>query len=221
MARAAGHEGEVVLRRRGDGPEAVDELIVNGAFAMDSAETSSERALATLPFAYTGARVLLGGLGLGYTAEALLQADVGAIDVVELESALVTWAEAGLTAVLGRVAADPRVRLHVGDVAAVLAGRDPGLGHAGEEWDAVLLDVDNGPDFLIQQRNAELYSVAGIRRAMARVAPGGLLAVWCQGPAPALRMALEQAGPTEEHHVEVERGRHRWSYVIYTGQRRG
>ena len=76
LARADGPYGEVVLRRRGTGDSVVDELIVNGAFAMDSAETSTRAGAGRLPFPFAGARVLLGGLGLGYTADELLDADV-------------------------------------------------------------------------------------------------------------------------------------------------
>ena len=215
LARADGPYGEVVLRRRSRGDTAVDELIVNGAFAMDSFETSSERALATLPFPFAGARVLLGGLGLGYTASELLTQGIASLDVAELEPALVDWARQGVTVVLGGVAADPRVRLRVADIATVLARRSPQGG-----WDAILLDVDNGPDFLIHPHNAALYGPAGLRVAYERLTPGGLLAVWCQGPSPALRETLEALGSsTDEYHHRVRRGRREWSYVIYTVRR--
>ena len=118
IARRSGPRGEVVLRRRGFGDDAIDELIVNGAFAMDSAETGSERALAE--HAWPGARVLVGCLGLGFNVTALLDGRVGSIDVVEIEDALVEWASEGVTPRLARVARDPRVRLWVADVRTVL-----------------------------------------------------------------------------------------------------
>ena len=105
--------GEVVLRRR-DGPAGpVHELVVNGVFAMDSTETSSERDLAAFARVPTGrpTRVLVGGLGLGYTAAEVLAdpaVGCGRLDVVELEPHLLAWARAGLTPVLARVAEDPR-----------------------------------------------------------------------------------------------------------------
>ncbi len=213
LARWTGPRGEVVLRRRTVGDESVDELIVNGAFAMDSAETGSERALAEL--AWPGARVLVGGLGLGFTAEAVLDARVASVDVVEIEDALVGWAYEGLTPRLGRLARDSRVRLWVADVAEVLTG----TGSDGPDgpWDAILLDVDNGPDFLIHPANAALYDTDALRSALDRLSPAGLLAIWCQGPHAELRARLEALSPTarEEHHV-VQRGRHRITYVIYT-----
>lgn len=214
IARAAGPRGEVVLRRRGAGDDAVDELIVNGAFAMDSAETGSEQALAD--HAWPDATVLVGGLGLGFTVTALLDRRVGSIDVVEIEDALVEWAYGGVTPRLDRVANDPRVRLWVDDVRAVLTDPSREVGPVGP-WDAILLDVDNGPDFLIHADNAALYGAEALRRAYGWLRPGGVLAIWCQGAHAGLWAELRALSPTarEERHV-VQRGRHRITYVIYT-----
>ena len=84
-------------------------------------------------------------------------------------------------------------------------------------WDAILLDVDNGPDFLIHAENAALYGSEILESALRHLTPRGLLAIWCQGPHADLRARLEALSPTarEEHHV-VQRGRHRITYVIYT-----
>lgn len=218
LGRASGPRGEVLLRRRDTGGGPVEELVVNGVFAMESAETTSERRLAG--FALVGharyPRVLVGGLGLGYTTAALLDDPLtaaGTVDVVELEGALVGWARAGLTPTLKRVATDPRVSLHAGDVAEVLLGsaavpRGP--------WDAVLLDVDNGPDFLIHDGNDLLYQDATLRAAHTRLAPGGVLAIWCQGPAPELHRRLGALGPSREHRYRVQRQSRTFWYVVYT-----
>lgn len=217
IARWSGPRGEVVLRRRGVGDDAIEELIVNGAFAMDSAETRSEQALADL--AWPGARVLVGGLGLGCTAATLLDARVGTVDVVEIEEALVAWAYEGVTARLSRVARDPRVRLWVADVQAVLTGheREP----AGP-WDAILLDVDNGPDFLIHAENATLYEEQALSDAYGRLTPGGILAIWCQGPDAGLWSRLQALTPAARQEVhKIQRGRHLISYVIYTARAPG
>ncbi len=214
VARWSGPRGEVVLRRRGVAEDAIEELIVNGAFAMDSAETTSEEALADLT--WPGARVLVGGLGLGFTAATLLDARVGTVDVVEIEEALVAWAYEGVTLRLGRVARDPRVRLWVADVRAVLTGQEP---EPAGPWDAILLDVDNGPDFLIHAENAALYKEEALSAAYARLAPGGLLAIWCQGANAGLRSRLQTLTSTAREEVhKVQRGRHLISYVIYTAR---
>ena len=105
------------------------------------------------------------------------------LDVVEIEECLVDWAYAGLTATLAAVANDPRAALHTADVTAVLAGRRQGP-HG--PWNAIVLDVDNGPDFLIHGANSALYSQPSLAAAYAQLTDGGTLAIWCQGPAPEL-----------------------------------
>jgi spermidine synthase len=203
----------VVLQRRGIGDDAVHELIVNGTFAMDSSETSSERQLARLAYDLgpDGGRMLVGGLGLGYTAYEASALSVGQVVVVELEAGLVRWAVEGLTPIFANLARDPRVHLVTGDVAEVLAEAAPG------SFDAIALDIDNGPDFLIHHENASVYTPAFLRLAYERLAPGGRLAIWCQGPAPELLTALRSLGARPQQHLyNVQRGRRRFSYAIYT-----
>ena len=214
VAQHVGPRGEVVLRRRlGDG-RSVEELIINGAFAMDSSESSTEALLGDLALPTGSARrVLVGGLGLGYTVAAVCAKDVDLIDVVEIEQCLIDWAQQGVTATLAAVAADPRVHFHAADVRLVLDGL--GAGPIGP-WDAIVLDVDNGPDFLIHAENRALYTDAGLRAAYAQLAVGGTLAIWCQGPAAPLRAVLERiAPPVREHIFEVSRGARRFLYTIY------
>jgi spermidine synthase len=214
LGRGAGPRGETLLRERLRDGAVVHELVVNGVFAMDSAETTSELELAGFAADARGA-VLVGGLGLGYTAAAVLDRAPGParVDVVELDPHLVGWARAGVTPLLGRVAGDPRVRLHVG---ATVAGAGPGTG----PWDAILLDVDNGPDFLIHAHNAGLYEDATLAAAQAALTPGGVLALWCQGPAPELLERLRRLdGSAREHRYAVEREGRRLSYAVLTLQR--
>src|SRR4051812_2086347 len=149
---------------------------------MDDVDTSTERALATETLRRrpgTDLRVLVGGLGLGWTAATVL-ADPRVVqaDVVELQPALVGWAADGLLPGLPCFP-DRRLRLHVGDVG-------DALGAAPGSWDAVLLDVDNGPGFLVHQANAALYEESGLATALAALAPEGVLAIWSSHPAPEL-----------------------------------
>ncbi|MCA0294511.1 MAG: hypothetical protein LCH96_04180 [Actinobacteria bacterium] len=190
---------DIVLRER----DGVTELIVNGVFAMDSTEVSSELALADA--AGAARRVLVGGLGLGYTATRLLANGAETVRVVELSASLVDAARGGATDQLGRLASDPRVELVVGDVADFTG-----------TWDAILLDVDNGPTFLIHDANAKLYRAAFLRRCLASLTPSGRLVVWCEARSPELAATLaELAGHVETIVVPVTRGERTFDYVLY------
>jgi spermidine synthase len=213
LGRASGAHGDVVLRRRTGRGGAVTELIVDGVFAMDDVDTSTERALATETLRRCPGehlRVLVGGLGLGWTAAGVLaEPRVAALHVAELEPALVGWAADGLLPGLPTLPAG-RLTLQVTDVAARLAG-------SPRQWDAVLLDVDNGPAFLVHQSNARLYEEAGLSTALAAVRPGGLLAIWSSEPAPELAdrlAALPGTADVEHLLLPVERAGRRFDYAI-------
>ena len=207
LARAVSPTGEIALRRRGD----VVELIVNGVFAMDSAETTSEIALADAA-GEAPDRVLVGGLGLGFTAARLLDGGARHVDVVELAQPLIEWALAGITDQLGRVAHDPRVQLHHGDVAEWLPRRP-------DAFDAILLDVDNGPGFLIHDHNARVYAADWLSAAVDRLNPGGVLVIWSEGVAPELGRTLARLGTPTETVIGVEREGRRFGYVLYSVRR--
>ena len=207
LARAASPTGEIALRRRGD----VVELIVNGVFAMDSAETTSEIALADAA-GEAPSRVLVGGLGLGFTAARLLDGGARQVDVVELAQPLIEWALAGVTDQLERVAHDPRVQLHHGDVAEWLPRRT-------DTFDAILLDVDNGPGFLIHDHNARVYAAEWLSAAVDRLNPGGVLVIWSEGVAPELGRTLARLGTPTETVIGVEREGRRFGYVLYSVRR--
>ena len=203
LARADTPHGEIALRRRGE----VVELIVNGVFAMDSAEVTSELALADAAGDQPGV-VVVGGLGLGFTAARLLANGARFVHVVELARPMIDWALAGVTEQLERVAHDPRVRLHHADIAEWLPRRD-------DSFDAILLDVDNGPGFLIHDHNARVYAADWLAGAVARLAPGGLLVIWSEGAAPQLALALAELGELTERLVTVEREGRRFDYALY------
>jgi len=137
-------------------------------------------------------RILIGGLGLGFTLRAALDRlpRTARIDVAELVPEVVRWNKAGYGDYAGRPLDDRRVRLYVEDVAAVIA-RSKGV------YDAISLDVDNGPKALTHPNNARLYSRAGLARARAAQRPGGVLAVWSSSPSRRFTKALEVVGTVE------------------------
>lgn len=144
---------------------------------MNSRLGGSEEALATLAFAQLTERsapqVLIGGLGLGFTLRAALAvAPPGArLVVAEIVPALVQWARDHMAPVFGTSLDDPRVEMRIADVTDVI--------HASPEaFDAILLDVDNGPDGLTRSANDALYGDAGLGAARRALRPGGVLAVW-------------------------------------------
>ncbi|MFK4087318.1 spermidine synthase [Kribbella sp. NPDC020789] len=182
IARAVSERGELVLRRREGGAL---ELRVNGVFVMDDVETSSEELLASAALAAVRRpdRVLVGGLGLGYTVRALLRdVRLGAVVVAEIEPELVEWMRTGL---VPSVLDDPRVSVEVGDVRAVIAAADPA------SYDAILLDVDNGPDFLVYKENSAIYAADFLSVCRERLRPEGVLTVWSSSESPALSRAVE------------------------------
>ena len=197
IARAASPHGELVLRTRParDGAGEVVELRANGLFVMDTEETTSEvalaaAALALLPRDARDLHVLVGGLGLGFTATAVLDdARVGCCTVAELEPALVGWLRDGTVPHGPALLADPRLEVVVGDVADLLRGGPAG----GPRFDLVLLDVDNGPDNLVHQANAALYEPPLLAAARGVLRPGGVLVVWSAARSPALDAALRAA----------------------------
>jgi spermidine synthase len=218
VARApAADGGELVLRARpgaAPGGRDVYELIVDGVFAMDTVQVSTELRLASETLARltgSGWRVLVGGLGLGYTLRELLADQrVTSVDVVELESALVDWVRDGLVAPAQGLLDDPRATVIVADVVPHL------LDQAPASYDAVLLDIDNGPDFLVHQANSALYAEGTLAAALQTLRPGGRLAIWSAGPAPQLLARLRAlANTVEEVTQPVRREGRSFDYVLY------
>jgi spermidine synthase len=155
------------------------EVKLGGALLMSSLVTESERALATLALADRArapTRVLVGGLGLGYTAaEALDQPGVTEVEVVDLLAQVIGWHRKGLVPLGARLTEDPRCRLVEGDVFARLSA-PPRQGDA--PWGAILLDVDHGPDALLRPEHGGFYTPDGLARAARHLEPGGVLGIW-------------------------------------------
>jgi spermidine synthase len=205
VARASSPRGEVVLRRRHD-PDSPDlpsvlELRVNGVFVMDTLETSSEVELARAALAGTTAprRVLIGGLGLGFTAhEALSDHRVEEVVVAEIEEPLVRWFRDGTIPHGPGYLADGRLHLAVAPVQQVVAEARPA------SYDVVLLDVDNGPDFLVHEDNAGIYRVEFLDEVRRTLRPGGRLAVWSSSRSSSLEQCLQESfGACETRELPV------------------
>ncbi|WP_030553435.1 spermidine synthase [Streptomyces exfoliatus] len=205
LDRREGPYGEVVLRRRDEHYE----IIANGTFLMDTSDGRSERllidaALAALPEqTRAGASVLVGGLGVGFSlAHAAAEPRWGRIAVAEREGAIIDWHRQGpLASISGRALADPRtVILHTDLVEYLRTSSDT--------YDALCLDIDNGPDWTVTEDNESLYSAEGLATCAARLNPGGVLAVWSAQPSGDFEESLRNAGfsavRTEE--IPVARG---------------
>jgi spermidine synthase len=184
IARADTERGELVLRERRDenAPTAL-ELRANGVFVMDTLEVGSEQALAesALEQVAEPRAVIVGGLGLGFTMHAVLADQrVEKVAVVEIEQALVDWMRAGTIPHGPALLADERVTVVVADIAVALAEARPA------SYDLLLLDVDNGPGYLVHDVNAALYEEPFLESARRALRPGGAIAVWSAADAPEL-----------------------------------
>ena len=180
--------GEVSLRRRSDPVSGVDifEVKLGDEYLMSSQFRVAEVAVAQLALARlsgSGLSVAVGGLGLGYTAEAALADDrVSELLVVELLEPVITWHRDGLVPVGPVLTADPRCRLVQGDFFAMTegAGYDPQTPE--RQFDAVIVDIDHAPGHLLDEHSAGFYTVAGTRRLADRLRPGGAYALWSNDP---------------------------------------
>ncbi len=201
VARAESERGELVLRRRLEerGADAL-ELRVNGVFVMDTRETSSEieLAAAALELVDDPRDVVVAGLGLGFTTQRVL-ADhrVERVMVVEIEEALIGWMRDGTIPHGPAMLADKRV--HIVDAGILRAVEE-----ATSTYDLVLLDVDNGPGYLVYDANAPIYEHDFIASTKQIVNPGGALVVWSANPAPELAAVMKQVfGDCTEHRYGV------------------
>ncbi|MFF3004643.1 spermidine synthase [Kitasatospora sp. NPDC057940] len=207
LDRRDGPFGEVVLRRRGRHFE----IIANGCFLMDTADGRSERLLiqaALDELDRTGApvepSVLIGGLGVGFSlAYAAAEPRWGRIAIVERETAIIDWHRSGpLGAFSDGALEDRRVQVLHTDLLEYLAAAD------GERYDALCLDIDNGPDWTVTDSNAGLYGADGLAVLWHRLQPGGVLAVWSAQPSADFEEALRAAGFSDvvTHEIPVSRG---------------
>lgn len=189
--------GEISLRRRVDPGtgEDVYEVKLDDAYLMSSRYTAGEVELSRLALAHAperdGLRVVVGGLGLGFTAAAVLDDPrVGELVVVDALRPVINWHRAGLVPLGRRLTADPRCRLVEGDFFALAAGDDAlDGGPAGPDGevrphrvDAVVVDIDHSPRNVLDPANAAFYTAAGTRRLRDHLTPGGVFALWSDDP---------------------------------------
>ncbi|WP_328562647.1 spermidine synthase [Streptomyces coelicoflavus] len=206
LDRREGPYGEVILRRHGT----LLQIIANGCFLMDTSDGRSERRLidaAADALAASGGRtaphLLVGGLGVGFSlVHAAADPRWGRIAVVEREPAIIDWHRTGPLAALSADAlADPRAKIVEADLVEY-------VNETSDTYDALCLDIDNGPGWTVTEGNDGLYAPSGLAGCARLLRPGGVLAVWSAQPSPEFEETLRNAGfqqvRTEE--IPVARG---------------
>jgi spermidine synthase len=209
VEQVQGRQGELALRAVGDHYE----IISNGVFLMDTRNGESERLVVRLALRRGGdrSRLLMGGLGVGFSlAEALRSDRLDHVTVVEIEPKIVEWSQTYLAPYSGHALSDPRVRVVIEDVVARLK-------RERESFDGICLDVDNGPAWTVTSANSVLYADEGFALLYERLKPGGILTIWSaaevQGFAERLRLVFESV---ETFSVPARRGE---PDVIYVATR--
>lgn len=206
--------GELRLYRR----DSEFSIMLGNTELMNSRMSGSEEALAALtcgPLA-TAAQpaVLIGGLGMGFTLRAALTLlpATARIVVAEIVPAVIEWARGPMAEIFGDSLGDPRVEIVADDVAALIR-------RASGAWDAILLDVDNGPDGLTREENDRLYDARGLGSARAALRAGGVLAVWSSAPDRSFSNRLRRAGFAVDEQVVRARGGKGGRHLIWIARR--
>ena len=207
-----GQENELRLMRRG----AEFSILVGSTELMNSRRSGSEKALATMTCARLRDRpcasILIGGLGMGFTLRAALDSlgPEGRVLVAELVPAVAEWACGPLAHLFAGCLDDQRVELRVEDVSRAIQS-------GAARYDAILLDVDNGPEGLTRLANDRLYDKSGLKRARFALRANGILAVWSGGPDRKFRARLQRAGfEVDQVRVHADGGRGR-RHVLWLG----
>ncbi|HVT20654.1 MAG TPA: hypothetical protein VHD58_10355 [Mycobacteriales bacterium] len=211
LDRVSTGRGELVLRQ----DAAHFEVISNGVFLMDTRNGESERRLVSeaLKRVRQPRSVLIGGLGIGFSLiEALQDERVARVMVAEVEPAIIRWHEEHLAGISEAAIADERTEIVQADVAHLLRSSDE------PTYDAICLDVDNGPQWTVSEANAELYDDEATAQAAKRLSPGGALTVWSAARSPAYeRVLARHFGKVELIEVAVPRGEPDVVYIATGG----
>ncbi len=195
----------------------ITELTIDHMMLMSSHNIASEEALSTeaieLHSEGDKLRVMVGGLGLGHTADAALSSDrVASVEVVEFLQPIIDWWDRGLLPMGAKLKDDARLSVQHGDVYARLAGPP------AEKFDLILVDVDHSPDEPLGEQSAQFYTEAGLNRAKAHLAPGGMLGVWSYAFSGDLRETMKksfahgQVQPLEFHNIITEHRETNWLF---------
>ncbi|AZQ67443.1 spermidine synthase [Silicimonas algicola] len=208
--------GTLRLLRRGD---EFSIRLADGNELMNSRLGGSEEALGTLALDRLAGRsapcVLIGGLGMGFTLRAVQSTAPpnARLIVSEIVPDLIAWAEEHMAEVFGAALSDPRLEVRTGDVLGQIRG-------ATGAFDAILLDVDNGPDGLVRADNATIYGTEGLQSARRALTPGGVLAVWSAAPDSAFSRRLSRCGfDVSEHTVRAGRTKRGARHTIWIAVR--
>jgi len=213
VATVSTKEGELQLRRRGERDFLI---VIDGRVLMTSSERRSEEALATLACApivkRTAPRVLIGGLGMAYTLRAALDAlpAAAAVVVAELTPEVEIWCRGELSQLTNAAVADPRVEVRIDDVAKIISTAARG------EYDAIILDLYEGPHAATQRPDDPFYGRAALARSHAALVTGGILAVWSEEPDAGFARRFTAAGFVVATHALGSSRTH----VVYVGTRR-
>lgn len=214
-SEVAGEAEKLTLSRRGD------EYSIKTGYTelMNSRMHGSEDALAELGCkglkSKPQARVLIGGLGMGFTLSETLKhvSNDAEVVVAELVPAVIQWNQTHLSALAGHPLKDTRVRVHQGDVGKVIRAEKGG-------FDAILLDVDNGPEGLTRKENDALYSPSGLKASLAGLREGGVFGVWSTFPDPRFTKRMQQAGFKVEEVPVRAHGKRGSKHMLWLGKRR-
>jgi spermidine synthase len=215
LATSQTDEGVLELRQRGESDYLI---VIGGRVLMNSHARKSEEALATLGLARldgvadSAKRVLVAGLGMGYTLRAALDALPASgpeVVVCEIDRQIVEWCKGPLAAATNNALGDPRVKLEIADVAARIA-------HSKNTFDAILLDLYEGPNAASQRKDDPFYSAHALVRTRAALRPGGVLAVWSEDADAPFAKRLVTAGFVVKAHSIGAGGR---KHVVYVGRR--
>lgn len=206
VERCSTNRGELQLQRRGHDYE----IISNGTFLVATYNGKSERQLVSIPLSLSEnpRKVLIGGLGAGFSLqEALREPRLGEVVVLEIEPKIIEWNYAHISRLMGNYLSDSRIRIIPGDLLTW-------LDHTKETFDAICLDIDNGPEWTVTESNDHLYTEDGLQSIAKILNPSGIAAFWSAARSIEFHNRLARFfDHVKEYRVECSRGEPDYIYV--------